>query len=293
MKRQPAVVVVGDLHANSSAGLMPPAFTLDDGNVITPNASQAWLWARWLEFWQTAAQYEIEAVIVNGDAPQGINARDAQTLTVNESDQVRMALATLEPLQKLQQARKFPVYATRGTGFHSGGAGSREETIWREFGAVADDAGRRARWALWLNWRGKIIHATHHVSTGYVYPHTALMREMRGFAEKSATAGYPLPDVDVRSHVHRCHSLEHGGRWMVTAPAWQMQNEFGYRVAPASVSDIGGLILWLDERNDVQLRKLLYRQPAPKPSAVRSPSTTSSKNSTASARKQKATASKR
>lgn len=262
MKRQPAVVVVGDLHAGSSVGLMPPTFKTDDGNIITQNAAQAWLWGRWLDFWERVSKsYQIEIVIVNGDTPQGVNTRDAQTLTFNESDQIRFALEALEPLRKLRQARGFPVYATRGTAFHSGAGGSREETIWREFGASPNNLGRYSSWLLKVPWRGKRIYATHHVSVGNRQPFTSFNNTMSDWARDAGWHGSDIPDADIRSHVHRTYSLEQHGRWMATAPAWQLSTEFAHKVAPGSTPSIGGLVLWLDDLNELQLRKITYRQP--------------------------------
>lgn len=259
--KPPAVVIVGDLHAGSSVGLMPPTFKTDDGNLIAANPDQVWLWGRWLDFWERVDRaYQIEVVIVNGDAPQGVNLRDVQTLTMNESDQIRFALEALEPLRKLRDARKFPVYATRGTAFHSGAGGAREETIWREFGASTNKLGRYSSWLLKLPWRGKRIFATHHVSVGNRQPFTSFNNTMSDWAREAGWHGSDIPDADIRSHVHRTYSLEQHGRWMATAPAWQLSTEFAHKVAPGSTPSIGGLVLWLDDLNELQLRKITYRQ---------------------------------
>lgn len=263
-----ALIAIGDLHAASTVGIMPPTFTTDSGNVIHANAVQVWLWECWLDFWRTASAYAIDAVIVNGDVPNGINQVDAETVTVNESDQIRVGLAALRPLLDLRDKQGFPIYATRGTGFHSGRAGAREETIWREAGAEPTAQGRYSRWDLLLRWHDRHVYATHHTSTASVYPLTPLWRRLKETAEMAALGVFPLIHVEIRSHIHRCYDAEHAGRRIATTPAWQAPTEFVHKVSPGAATQTGGLIFWRDERNAVQLRKCLYSPPPPTPTEL-------------------------
>lgn len=263
-----AIAVVGDLHANGTTGLMPPTFRTQAGNVIHANAQQKFLWRSWLDYCKWLDDWHIDAITINGDLPQGVNARDAEILSPNESDQINFVLQVLDPLIHVKNRKRTEnLYITRGTGFHSGKAGSREETIAQMVGAVRDANGAYSRYVNWIQWRGKLLHFTHHINSAAVYPLTPLQRAMREHGER-AQMGMLMPDVDIRSHVHMCNAIQaNDGRWAATAPAWQLQSEFAHKVAPASVPSIGGLLICQDELNENNLRvlKRLYSCPPPRP----------------------------
>ena len=257
------VAVVGDLHAGSTVGLMPEGFTLDNGAPVGQSPEQKWLWACWLEWCKWLNDFELNALIINGDLVQGVNGRDAQLMTGNEADMKRLCVQALEPLlYNKRKLRAQNIFVTRGTGWHSGGAGSREETIAELIGAHKDTLGRYSRFVNWMEWNGKVIHATHHISVASVYPLTPLYRAQREMRER-AQRGYPMPDVDIRSHVHTCHAYEStDNKWIVTAPAWQMPTEFAHKVAPASHPSIGGLVIWLNG-NRVEVSRKLFNLSKP------------------------------
>jgi hypothetical protein len=263
MSKAHAVAVVGDLHTGSTVGLLSDHSTTDEGALLGQSPFQKWLWGCWLEYCEWLNQFELDALIINGDLVQGVNGRDAQLVTVNEAVMQNLCVDVLQPLLFVNgEPRTTKIYITRGTGFHSGGAGSREETIGERIGAVKDSAGRYSRYANWLAWRGKVIHATHHISIAAVYPLTPLYRAQREMRER-AQRGFPMPDVDVRSHVHTCHAYEAtDNKWIITAPAWQGMTDFSHKVAPAAVSTFGGLAICLDgERVDV--KRKLYNSSKP------------------------------
>jgi hypothetical protein len=239
---------------------MPPTFTTDAGNTITPNAAQVFLWACWLDFCRSLSAFELDAIIINGDVPNGVNFRDSQILSPNENDQRRFGIECLTPLIR---NRTCPIYMIRGTGFHAGGAGSREEMIADAIGAEPDETGHFSRWFLWYQWREKKVFATHHTPNARVYPHTPLWRQLNS-SKIRAVDGWPLADVNVRSHVHMCNALEDNkGRWIATVPSWQMPTEFVWKVAPDESPAIGGLIFWQDEEGQINCKRKLYDLPLP------------------------------
>jgi hypothetical protein len=267
MSKPSAVAVVGDLHAGSTVGLMPPSFRLDAGQTITPSKQQAWLWKCWLEYCDWLDNFSLDAIVINGDLPNGLNARDAQNLTGNESDQINFVVDCLQPLlYKGNKRRAGSVYITRGTGYHSGGAGSREETIAREIGAVQDDTGAYSRYVNRLTWRDQSLFFTHHIQIAAVYPLTPLQRAQREWRVRCQKRGTRMPDVDIRSHVHTCHFIQStDNKWMHTAPAWQLMTDFSHKVAPAGEEDFvtGGLLICLDEEGKVTVKRKLFPLPQP------------------------------
>lgn len=267
-----AVAVVGDLHAGSTVGLMPPSFRLDAGQTVTPSKQQKWLWTCWLEYCKWLNEFELDALVINGDLPNGINPRDAQNLSANESDQINFVLEVLDPLLYQHSKRRFrAVYVTRGTGFHAGGAGSREETIAREIGAVQDENGAHSRYVNRLDWRGQRLFFTHHINRSSVYPLTPLQRAQNEWRIRCQRRGSRMPDVDIRSHVHTSHWIQSAdNKWTATAPAWQLMTDFSHKVAPAAEEDFvtGGFAICL-ENEQVNLKRRLY--PLPNPIALTIP----------------------
>jgi hypothetical protein len=263
MSKPSAVAVVGDLHTGSTVGLISDYSTNEEGAPIGQSPFQKWLWACWLEYCDWLNNFEIDALIINGDLVQGVNGRDSQLATSNEAVMKQLCIDVLQPLVCVEGTQRTKnIYITRGTGFHSGGGGSREETIGEAIGAHRDSNKQYSRWANWLSWRGKVLHATHHISVAAVYPLTPLYRAQREMRER-AQRGYPMPDVDVRSHVHTCHMYEAtDNKWIVTAPAWQGMTEFSHKVAPASIPTIGGLVLCL-ENERVEIKRKLFPSSSP------------------------------
>src|SRR3972149_5053317 len=50
MKKPPRprlAVVIADIHAGSTVGLLPPGFVTKEGNEVKQNPLQEWLWACW------------------------------------------------------------------------------------------------------------------------------------------------------------------------------------------------------------------------------------------------------
>jgi len=255
-----AIAVVGDTHAGSSVGLFPPSFRLSEGQVLTQSPAQRWMWDRWLDTCVWYSEYELSALIINGDIVQGINSRDTQLLTANEADMHNMALAVLEPLLACKPRR---IYVTRGTGFHSGGGGWREELIAKAIRAEQDEKGNHSAFEWKLNWQGKLLYFTHHIQRAVVYPLTPLQRAQqtwRAWASNPAE----VPDADIRSHQHTCHVYQDAMDGKITAivPAWQGATEFLHKVAAASKPRVGGFLLCLDGER-LQARTTLYPLPQP------------------------------
>jgi hypothetical protein len=260
MSKAPAVAVVGDLHVNSNVGLLAPGCVMDEGQEIKLSVNQAWLWDCWLEYIDWLDQWDIKALVINGDLVQGINSRDAQIISVNEADQHKMLFATLEPLLYRKHKRRIQnIYITRGTGFHSGGAGSREEIIGKLIGAVQDHKGRYSRYENKIFWKQYYFFFTHHIGRSSVYELTPLQKAQKDWRLASYATGKRMPDVDVRTHL----TFKAGdGKFTVVVPAWQFKNDFTFKVAPgASQPSIGGIVICEDEKERLTVESKTFALP--------------------------------
>jgi len=253
------IVVVSDLHVNSTVGLFPPNFVRDDGASVSQNKFQAWLWRCWTDFCQHAHQFNKFVPVINGDAIQGIHpSRDIQIVLPSDTDMLRAAVAVIQPLIQGAQA----VYLVRGTEWHDGTGGKDSEKLAQMLGAYVDpNIQQHSHWTLNLELSGKRFAFAHHTAVTTVYHGTPPAREWREAKEQQVDDGVPVPDVIVRSHVHRWGFFpDSTGRLYFTTPGWQLKNAFGFKKRPLYLPSIGGLILWV-ENGIVQFQKHLYQIP--------------------------------
>ena len=157
------VAVVSDLHSNSTIGLCPYSFNLDDGGTYKASKAQRWLWRNWQDYWKRIANLSQDTglpvvAVVNGDITDGDHHGSPQLITRNDADQLRLGIAVLEPV--LNTARR--VFVVRGTEAHVGKSASLEEMIAQDIGAepspwgpsptsspsssTAPSSSRRTRW---------------------------------------------------------------------------------------------------------------------------------------------------
>jgi hypothetical protein len=188
---------------------------------------------------------------------------------------LRAAAQVVEPL--IDRAAK--THLIRGTEFHDGTGGADAEQFASMIGAYVDpDIKQYSHWTLNLILDGKRFAFAHHTAVTMVYHATPPAREWREAKEQYADLGAPIPDVIVRSHVHRWGIFpDTQGRLYFTTPAWQLKNAYGYRRRPLYLPDIGGLILWVDN-GEVRWEKRIYPIPQDPPIKI-APIRSQSKNS--------------
>lgn len=230
-------VVVSDLHCGCRLGLCPPeGVALDDGGTYLPSRLQSKVWAFWREAWDDWVPHvthgEPYALVVNGDAVDGVPHRATTPISANLEDQTRIARAVLAPLVE----RASAYYHVRGTEAHVGKAGVEEERLARDLGAIPNEDGMYARYELWARCGPGLIHFLHHIGvTGSsAYEATAVNKELNEeFAEAARWREEP-PDIIVRSHRHRHIEVRvptaRGYGIAFTTAAWQLKTPFAWKV---------------------------------------------------------------
>lgn len=248
------LVVVSDLHCGCQMGLCPAGgVKLDDGGRYSPNTLQLRLWQWWREFWEKVPQlcrHEPYAVVVNGEAIDGVHHNAVTQITHNLKDQENVAVKVLAPI-----APKGLLYFIRGTEAHSSASGQCDERVAERLGAVADDEGRFSRWEIRLRIGFGLVHLAHHIGTSgsMAYETSAIMKELEQIYVECARWGHEVPDVVVRSHRHRNAETRvrirkdnrPGFATSCTTAGWQLKTPFAYRVAGArrTQPQIGGTIV--------------------------------------------------
>ena len=236
-------MAVGDLHINSTVGLIRPTTNLDDGGTYRSSKGQRWLWRNWLDFWS-----EIEKVrklenakvwtVFNGDLVD-VNGKHQQTQNIsqNDADVFGMAVDTIEPALE----RSDRTFIIRGTAAHVKSSGSMEEKIADDIGA--EPCGDNASWwELLLECEGVLFDIRHHGSLGYREWTKGNALNARATEMMIKYANARCPDVAIQSHMHQFATSTDGLPVKVFAlPAWQLITEFVRRVNKIMPADIGGM----------------------------------------------------
>lgn len=251
------LVVVSDLHCGCRLGLCPPeGAKLDDGGTYKPSAFQKKVWKYWRCFWDEfvpeATKGEPYAIVVNGDAREGIHHRSTTPISHNEEDQEEIAYQVMKPLVDLCKGR---FYLVRGTEAHVGASAISEERLGKRLGAIPNQEGQRARYELWIRVGPRLVHLLHHIGTtgSAAYEATAVHKELTESFAEAARWGREAPDIIVRSHRHRHiettiatgHADETSRATAVVTPAWQGKTPFAWKIPGARLStpQFGGIVI--------------------------------------------------
>jgi hypothetical protein len=271
------IVVISDLHSGCQMALCPPTGArLDSGNIYIPkpDGPQARLWPIWLDFNRWVGQVTSGKsfdLVVNGDAIDGVHHGSTSQFSHNLNDQIRLAEEILRPL--VQKARRY--YHIRGTEAHVGKEATDEERLAKNLGAVPDDQGQYARYALWKRMggpKGPLVHLLHHVGTtgSSAYEATAVYKELVESYVEAGRWGDEPPQAIVRSHRHRYLETKIGSAkgyaFAVVTPAWQGKTTFAYKVAGArqSESQFGGIVLKIGDEDGLYSRAFIRRNERPR-----------------------------
>lgn len=247
------IVVISDTHCGCMMGLCPSGgIPLDGGGVYAPSRLQRVAWAWWEEFWDdfvpAATKGEPFAVVMNGDAIDGVHHGTTTQITHNLERQRSIAESVLWPVAN----RAAAYYHIRGTEAHVGQSGEHEEALAHSLKAIRDEDGRSARWELRLKLGSHLIHFTHHIasSTSPYAETTALTREMVNSYLQTGLWGDEPYTMLVRSHRHQHSEVSrrsaHGKVAVTVTPAWQLKTPYVYRIgARMSQPEIGGVVIRL------------------------------------------------
>lgn len=256
------LVVVSDLHINSTSGLSQPHFRLDNGTSYDTGKNQLWLWREWNKFWmmienlrhQEDDTYPVVTVI-NGDLVDLNRHNQNELISLNRADIVRNAIGTLEPL--IHGSDRIAVI--RGTEAHVGNQGELEELVARglpkEKVIKDDNTGLWSFWRLQLEVQECLFDFAHVGAIGTKTwtrnnPLNTLASEV---ALSCLKDNLPLPKYVVRSHFHQYaeSSIDFPVR-VIQTPCWQLNNSYVYKIGIPTPPSVGALV-FLCENGDAEL----------------------------------------
>jgi hypothetical protein len=242
-------IVLSDLHAGSSYGLLPPNIKLQEGNTVAQNPLQEYLWKCW-EDWQ-GEWFEKHVgddefiLIINGDATEGVHHGTKEIVSPDPADHRIIALHALSPLAE----KASHVFVVEGTECHTANA---EHKLAYDLGAVRPKKNSYlSAWrTLRVNIHGCPCMFYHHISTTKrVYLEASqLSIELRNGQLEAVRAGVEPHRVLGCAHRHRYGKYEAGDSLSFVTPPWQGVTRFGRKVVPAAFCEPGVILLDWSEK---------------------------------------------
>jgi hypothetical protein len=235
------VITVSDLHVGSTVAIAPhDALSTSDGHRLRLTLLQEWLLQAWRTVWRRAAQLTAGryALVVNGDAIDGVHHRTTQLWTRDIALQLRAAIDLLQP----HAARAEAVYVVEGTECHDLDTPS---PLAEALGAVSAETDRVAgHRRLRLTVRGRRADWIHHVgstSREYLKPN-AVWVAASNHQLSCAKYGEPVPVAVTYSHRHSYVQARDTALVACATPPWQTRSRYGYRVAPSGPEEVGVVV---------------------------------------------------
>lgn len=261
------LIVLSDLHINSTVALSFPEVSLDDGGIYHYSKSQRWLESNLLDFRKSFDKLEGEKILViNGDLIDMNKHNQHQLITPNISIAIDHAYSLLK-IHIMDCIDKL--YIVRGTEAHVGKVAEYEDIVANKLGAIQDEFGNSVHWSLLLDVNGVVFDIAHHGVVGQkawtrTHPLDSLAANTIIEATKNSSV---LPDVIIRSHLHTyADTYDNYPVRVIQTPAWQLATSFSYRIG-AGLADIGGLIFTCED-GKYELIKKLYKPEGKKPTVV-------------------------
>jgi hypothetical protein len=246
------LALASDAHSNSTLGLCSPDATLPEGQPVPLTRAQLWLWQCWQDYLgrllATFRRGDRVFGVHVGDGPD-MNFRTSQLHTTDPSGAVSLFVETMRPLREICEDGFWVV---RGTEAHGGDAGNLEELAARLLGAThyPDDSKLASCWMLRLLIEGVRVDLAHHGPAGRL-PWTGpngLGRVAYEIIDAYVRAGEPIPHLAVQGHNHKFYDTHENFPLRVLGlPCWQLQTSYGYKVSPRRTTDIGGVIVVLED----------------------------------------------
>lgn len=253
------LIVISDTHCGCKVALCNNVNRLDDGGTYRPSRFQKKLLDMWKVFWEEfvpeATRGEPYAVVMNGDAIDGVHHNSTTQISHNLEDQSEIAYHLLSPVVDSCNGRYFHI---RGTEAHVGKSGAEEERLAKRLGAIPNELNQYARYDLFKTVGPNLIHCLHHIGTtgSQAYEATAVHKELTEEFLESARWGNDPPDIIVRSHRHRYletampiqrrrEKFETGIARSIVTPAWQGKTPFVWKIPGGRLStpQFGGVVI--------------------------------------------------
>ena len=252
------IVICSDLHIGSTKGLLQPGFTTLEGNKVSLNAMQEWLWLCWKKansFIDEQVGDQPFAFVVNGDIIEGIHHGTKEIWSPEVTDQRNAAVEILKPIV----AKAAASFIVRGTDCHTQNS---ESGIGSQLGCVKDEeTGLHAFDRLVLELNGVRHVFRHHIGTSARrgLAGTQLSANLAEEQVEAANNGEKIPRVVVCSHRHKFGLYQDTNGLLVVTPPFQGLTRFGHKVVSQARTNPGVVILSYENKQFGELPSVIEK----------------------------------
>lgn len=247
------LVVISDLHSNSTVGLAKPTIQLDEGDTVSASTVRRWLFHTFENIMeQVRLKYNGEVYgVINGDAVElDDKNRSIQLITHNRQEAIKIACEVLEPFFDMCRG----VYVIRGTEAHTGLNAQGEEAIGQNFTNTIrnPETGAASWWWLPLDLDGVRLDIAHHPKGGGagrpMNSQGGIDRIASDALFNYANDGLAPPHLVIRSHLHGYRDSRDAFRTRaIITPPMSLLTSYAHRIGVNASNDVGGLIIFCDK----------------------------------------------
>lgn len=263
MKPINTLLVISDLHAGSKWAVCPrDAECVETGNPPARNIVMDWLTGAWDEMvaWAKERTGERWALLLNGDAIEGKHHGGREIWSDIDADHTDAAEKLIRQLGTPNKT-----YIVQGTECHTR---HEENRLAKSLKAeLADEGGAFSHLRFTAGSKGCVVSATHHITTtsrAYLESNN-LMAALGHEIIECDHAGWPTPDLIIRSHRHRHGYYTTGGKGILVTSAWQALTRHGHKVVPGSLPrPTAHILTWHDDEKLPRVETFIKHPPAPK-----------------------------
>lgn len=252
------IVVLSDIHCGSTKALLPPGFVTLEGNRLSLNAMQEWLWLCWektLSFIDKETKGEPFALVLNGDLIEGNHHGTKEIISPDVGDHFNAAVQTLAPLAKIAAAS----FVVRGTEAH---VQNSEAGLGKVLGCqLNQELGIHAFDRLVLELNGVRHVFRHHIGTSVRrgLAGTQLSANLAEEQVEAANNGEKIPRVVVCSHRHKFGLYQDTNGLLVVTPPFQGLTRFGHKVVSQARTNPGVVILSYENKQFGELPSVIEK----------------------------------
>ena len=267
MGKRTVIAISADKHSGSTLGLMQQEpMQLHDGGTYIPSPAQKILWKQYDECLDFIGEERKKSRLIwieNGDVCEGIHHGTTQILSSRIEEHEQIAVEILDhTFKKLKFNNDDLAYMIAGTEEH-GGSGSQSENRVAEdlecFVAQYSENSKKAHRYTWdrllLKVNGVLLDISHHggsVGRRAWTTENGMRNLIKSFYFQSLEDKTDMPRYWIRSHNHQyiysgIYSGNHGDIEGFVTPSFQFKTGYAYKVAGARLSDIGMLIVVIEE----------------------------------------------
>ena len=257
------LLVLSDLHVNSTVALCKPSVQLDDGGTYHLSQSQRQIWRSWNEMIEQveAARKGRLVTIFNGDLAEGdAKDRSFQVISHNPATILQHVADVVDPIARLSDK----LYVVRGTMAHTGKSNWYEEHLGLDLEAEQETYTEAHSWYhLKLDVDGVRCDIAHETRMGgkRASRTTAATRYAFDLLEEYDERDERPPHLAIRSHVHRWGDSYDACRIRaIYTPGWSATTEYINSKNPGALGQWGALLVFC-EGGQYEVSKIKFKEP--------------------------------